>query len=93
MMPYGVLNLVITAVSNGFAPVWHQAIIWTNAGLLVNCAFRNKLVWNLIENMMIFHSRKSIKMMSAKFYVNSMKPELNDILKTILSNEFPSMNI
>ena len=44
MMPYGVLNLVITAVSNGFAPVGHQAIIWTNAGLLVNCAFRNKLV-------------------------------------------------
>ena len=47
----------ITDSDYGLSPAWHQAIIWTNDGLLsigVSWTIRNKLQWNLNQNSTIF---------------------------------------
>ena len=41
----------IIGSDNGVVPGRHQAIVWTNAGLLL---IRNKLQWNLNQNWYIF---------------------------------------
>ena len=49
-------KLTIIGSDNGLAPVRRRAIIWTNAGKIVNWNFGNKLHWKLIQ----CHSRKCI---------------------------------
>ena len=39
---------------NGFLPGRRQAIIWTKAGILLIWTYRNKLQWNLNQNLYIF---------------------------------------
>ena len=48
---WGVNKLTVIGSNNGLLPGRHQAIIWTNAGiLLIRTTFRNKLRWNLKRN-------------------------------------------
>ena len=44
---------------NGLLPGWHQAIIWTNAGIL--SIHRNKLQWNLKRNLYIFIQENAVE--------------------------------
>ena len=46
-------NLTIIGPDNGLSPDRRQAIIWTNAGILLN-KLRNKLQWNICRNSYIF---------------------------------------
>ena len=48
----GKLNII--ASDNGLSPRRRQAIIWTNAGILLIKTFRNKLQWNCIQKSNIF---------------------------------------
>ena len=47
-------KLTIIGSDNGLLPGQHQAIIWTNAGILCNWTLRNKFQWNLHPNSYIF---------------------------------------
>ena len=49
-------NLTIIGSDNGLSPGRRQAIIWTNAGILLtwSLALRNKLHWNINRNSYIF---------------------------------------
>ena len=49
-----VSKLTITGSDNGLLPGGRQAIIWTNAGILLIRNLRNKLQWNLKQNSCIF---------------------------------------
>ena len=47
-------NLTIIGSDNGLLPGRRQAIIWTNAGILIIGPLRNKLQWNSNRNSNIF---------------------------------------
>ena len=47
-------NLTIIGLDNGLSPGRRQAIIWTNAGILLIRQTRNKLQWNVDQNSNIF---------------------------------------
>ena len=51
-------DLTVIGLDNGLSPGRRQAIIWTNAGLLLIQPRRNKLQWNL--KFINFQSRKCI---------------------------------
>ena len=53
-----VSKLIIIGSDNGLSPCWGQAIIWTNAGLLLIWTPSNK--FGEISIFVHFHSRKSI---------------------------------
>ena len=38
------LNWVIIGSDNGLSPIWHQVIIWTNAGILSITPWKKKSV-------------------------------------------------
>ena len=46
--------LTIIGSDNGLSPGRRQAIIWTNAKILLYWTLRNKLQWNLNQNSNIF---------------------------------------
>ena len=48
---YASVNEVITGLDNGLLPVWHQAIIWTNVGLLLIRPFATNFseIWIRIQ--------------------------------------------
>ena len=49
------MNLVIIGSSNGFLPVWHQAIItWTKVDLLSVRFFRTALCFFMIEKVNLY---------------------------------------
>ena len=56
-------KLTIIGSDNGLSPGRCQAIIWTNAGILLMgpFAFRNKLQWNLNRNMRIFNQENAFE--------------------------------
>ena len=47
-------KLTIIDSDNGLSPGWHQAIIWTNAGILLIQTLGTQLQWNLNQNSYIF---------------------------------------
>ena len=60
-----VSKLTINGSDNGLSPGRRQAIIWTNAGILLLWTLRNKLKWNLNRNSHIFINRKRLLKMSS----------------------------
>ena len=60
-----VSKLTIIGSDNGLSPDPHQAIIWTNAGLLLIGPLRNKLQWN-IEILTSSFKKMRLKVSSAK---------------------------
>ena len=46
-----VSKLRIIGSDNGLSPGRRQAIIWTNAGIIINWALKNKLRWNINRNL------------------------------------------
>ena len=58
-------NLTIISSDNGLLPGLRQAIIWTNAGILLNGPLWTKLQWNLNLNSIIF-IKKNAFMWSTK---------------------------
>ena len=57
-----VSKLTALGSDNGLSPVWRQAIIWTNAGILW---IGPKLQWNFNRNSFIFVQENALKMLSA----------------------------
>ena len=51
---YMSVNYTISGSENGLSPDRRQAIIWTNAGILLIGPLENKLYWNLNRNLYIF---------------------------------------
>ena len=51
---YASVKLTIIGSDNGLARGRRQAIIWTNADLLLSGPFGNKFQWNFIENSKLF---------------------------------------
>ena len=43
----GICELTIIGSNNGLSPDWHQAIIWTNVGVLLICNLGTNLSKNL----------------------------------------------
>ena len=46
---YALKDWTTNCSDNGLSPAWRQAIIWTNAGILLNNCW-NKFQWNLNQN-------------------------------------------
>ena len=78
-----VSKLNIIGSDNGLSPDWRQAIIWTNAGiLLIEPVGTNKLLWNLSRNSHIFIQEnvfenvvwKIAAILSRPQFVNSLAP-------------------
>ena len=59
-------KLTITGPDNGLLPSWHQAIVWTNAGILLIGPLGKKLQWNLNRNIMFVLKKIHLKMSSGK---------------------------
>ena len=59
-----ICNLTIVSSDNGLLPGWHQAIIWTNAGILLIGPFITNLSEILIED--LHFTKMLVKMSSAK---------------------------
>ena len=51
---YASLHKTVFGSDNGLSPLWHQAIIWTNAGIILITSLRKKLQLNLRRNSYIF---------------------------------------
>ena len=58
------MNMVIISSGNGLLPIWHQAITWTNADLLIIGPLGTNLIeiWMKIQNISI--SKMHWKMLS-----------------------------
>ena len=56
-----VSKLRIIGSDNGLSPGRRQAIIWTNAGILLIWPFRNKLQWNVNRNSYIFSDENAFE--------------------------------
>ena len=54
-------KLAIIGSDNGLSPGRRQAIIWTNAWIIVNCTLRNKRPWNFNRNWNIFNQEKAFE--------------------------------
>ena len=50
MMHICISKLIIIGSDYGLVQIWHQAIIWTNAGNIVVWSLRNKIQWNVDRN-------------------------------------------
>ena len=59
-------NLTITGSDNGLSPGRRQAIIWTNAGILLTGHLRTKFIEILIEIHIISLKKSHLKMSSGK---------------------------
>ena len=60
-----IIKLTIISSNNSLSSVWHQAIIWTNAGLfIVNWTLGNKLQWNLHQVYLISLKKMHLKLLS-----------------------------
>ena len=72
------VNQVSIGSDNGLSPIWHQAIIWTNAGLLwigpIGTNFSK--IWNKIHNFSF--TKMHLKMSSVKWWPFS--PGLNVLM-------------
>ena len=64
---YMFCKLTIIGSDNGLSPRRHQAIIWTNAGILLIWTLRNKLQRNINRNWDIFIQENHLKMSSGKY--------------------------
>ena len=62
-----VCKLTIIGSDNGLSPERRQAIIWTNAGILLIWTIGNKLQWNFDRNSKISLKKRHLKMSSAKW--------------------------
>ena len=54
-----VSELTIIGSDNGLSPGRRQAILWNNAGFIVNWTLRNKLQWNFNRNPNIFNQENA----------------------------------
>ena len=61
---YASVNYTIIASDNGLLPVWHQAIIWTNVGLLLIVPFGTYFS-EMMENFSF--KKTNLKMLAAKW--------------------------
>ena len=75
---------------NGLLPVWCRTITWTNDYFIVSCIFRNKVQWNVMQNMKLFISLQHMAaILFRPHYVNTLRPRQNgryfpdDIFKCI----------
>ena len=62
-----VSNLTITGSDNGLSPGWHQAIIWTNAGILLIRTLGTKFSEILSEMHTFSFTKMHLKMSSVKW--------------------------
>ena len=56
-----VTKITIIGSDNGLAPIRRQAIIWTNAGIMLFWTLRNKLQWNFNQNPYIFNQENAFE--------------------------------
>ena len=61
---WALVKEVVIGSYNGLLPVQHQAIIWTNAGLLLIVFFDNKFHWNWNQ---FSHDKMNMKTSPAKW--------------------------
>ena len=61
-------NLTIIDSDNGLSPGRRQAIIWTNAGILLFWILRNKFQWNLNRIHIFSFKKMRLKVSSAKWW-------------------------
>ena len=62
-----VSRLTITGSDNGLSPRWRQAIIWTNAGILLIGPLGTNFIENLIGILTFSFSKMRLKVSSAKW--------------------------
>ena len=62
-----VSRLTITGSDNGLSPGWRQAIIWTNAGILLIVPLGTNFSENLIEILTFSFTKMRLKVSSAKW--------------------------
>ena len=62
-----VSRLTITGSDNGLSPGWRQAIIWTNAGMLLIGPLGTNFSDNLIEILAFSFKKMRLKVLSAKW--------------------------
>ena len=60
-------KLTITGSDNGLSPVRHQAIIWTNAGIMLIGPLGTNFSENLIEILIFSFTKMRLKVLSAKW--------------------------
>ena len=62
-------NLITIGSANGLSPGWHQAIIWTNDGTLLNRPLRTNFSETSIAIHIFSFKKMHLKMSSAKWYL------------------------
>ena len=83
-------DLTIISSDNGLSPGRHQAIIWTNAGILLISILRNKLQWNPNRNSYIFNQENAIEYVIWKMSDILSRPQcvkLDCLDRLVLENE------
>ena len=63
-----VSKLTIIGSDNGLSPGWRQAIIWSNAGILLVRNLRNKFHWNYKQNSYIIIKKMHLNVSSEKWW-------------------------
>ena len=75
-----VSKLTINGSDNGLLSVQHQAIIWTEDGVLLIRSLKNKLQWNLTRNLYILIHENAyenvVSILSRPHYVNNTLRQL-----------------
>ena len=76
-----VSNLAIIGSDNGLSPGWRQAIIWSNAGNIVNWTLGNQLQWNFNQNSNIFIHENGFESVVCEMAAILSRPQCVDTLK------------
>ena len=81
-------NLTIIGPDNGLSPGWRQAIIWTNAGILLIGPHGNKLQWNRNRNSYIFIEENAFQIVVLKMAAILSRPQCVNYLTTPAAGHF-----
>ena len=79
-----VYRLTIIGSDNGLSPGRRQAIIWTNAGILLMINLKNKLQWNLVWNSYIFIQGNAFEYVICEMVEILPRPQYVDIRHLIV---------
>ena len=82
VMHVRITKLTIIGSDNRWSPDWHQAIIWTNVGILLIKPFRTKFSEHFIKILMFSFKEMHLKMLSVTWQpfclsLNLLKEKLN----------------
>ena len=62
-----IINLTLIGSDNGLSPGWHQAVIWTNAGILLIGPLGTNFIEIIFEIQTLSFKKKYLKLSSVKY--------------------------